>query len=58
MCAYIHTVMDTFVLDWITPGKLSQIPPVEVLIIGCDRYPGVPVTVEIKATKGGFRHFW
>ena len=28
----------------ITPGKLSKVPPVEVLIVGCDRYTEVPVT--------------
>ena len=27
-----------------TPGKLSQVPPAEVLIVGCDRYPEVPVS--------------
>ena len=26
----------------------------EVLIIGCDRHPEVPVTVEIKTIKGGY----
>ena len=30
-----------------TPGKLSQVPPAEVLIIGCDRHTEVPLTVEI-----------
>ena len=25
-----------------TPGKLSQVPPAEVLVIGCDRRPGLP----------------
>ena len=30
-----------------TPGKLSQVPPAEVLFIGCDRHTEVPVTVEI-----------
>ena len=30
-----------------TPGKLSQVPPAELLIIGCDRHPEVPVTVKI-----------
>ena len=30
-----------------TPGKLSQIPPAEVLIIGCDRHPELPVMVKI-----------
>ena len=30
-----------------TPGKLSQVPPAEVLIFGCDRHIEVPVTVEI-----------
>ena len=29
-----------------TPGKLSQVPPAEVLIIGCDRRPELPVIVQ------------
>ena len=29
-----------------TPGKLSQVPPAKVLIIGCERHPEVPLTVE------------
>ena len=36
-----------------TLGKLSQVPPAEVLVIGCDRHPEVPVTVEIWTIKGG-----
>ena len=40
-----------------TPGKLSQVPPVEVLIIGCDRHTEVPVTVEIKKIIGGYSSF-
>ena len=36
------------------PGKLSQVPPAEVLIIGCDRHTEVPVTVDIWTTKGGY----
>ena len=30
-----------------TPGKLSQVPPAEVLIIGCDRRPELPGMVKI-----------
>ena len=26
----------------------------EILIIGCDMYPELPMTVEIKTIKGGF----
>ena len=51
---HTSTVMHTFVLDWITPGTLSQAPSAEVLIIGCDRDPEVPVTVKIKTIKGGY----
>ena len=36
-----------------TPVK-SQVPLVEVLIIGCDRHPEVPVIVEIKTIKGSW----
>ena len=39
------------------PGKLSQVHPAEVLIIGCDRHTEVPVTVEIKTIKGGYLSF-
>lgn len=35
-CLYAYT----------TPGRLSQVPPAEALIIGCDRYPELPVTVK------------
>ena len=38
----------------ITPGKLSQVPPLEVLIIDCDRNPEVPLTVEYYTTKDGY----
>ena len=38
-------------------NKLSQVPPVEVLIIGCDRHTEVPVTVGIKTIKGGYSSF-
>ena len=30
-----------------TPGKVSPVPPAEVLIIGCDRRPELPVMVKI-----------
>ena len=30
-----------------TAGKLSQVPPAEVLVIGCDRRPELPVMVKI-----------
>ena len=47
-----HTPMkDTYN---IRPDKLSQVPPAEVLIIGCDRHTEVPVTVEIKTIKGEY----
>ena len=39
--------------DTCTRLVLSQVPPAEVLIIGCDRHPGVPVIVENYTTKGG-----
>ena len=29
-----------------SPGKLSQVPPAEELIIGCDRRQELPVNVE------------
>ena len=29
------------------PGKLSQVPPVEVLVMGCDRRPELPVMVKL-----------
>ena len=35
------------------PAKLSPVPPVEVPVIGCDRHPDVPVTIEIQTIKGG-----
>ena len=44
-------------LSTVTPGKLSQVPPAEALIIGCDRHPEVPVTVEIRTIKGGCSSF-
>ena len=40
-----------------TPGKLSQVPPAEVLNIGCDRHTEVPVTIEMRTIKGGYSSF-
>ena len=41
----------------VTPGKLSQVPAAESLIIGCDRHQEVPVTVAIWTTKGEYSSF-
>ena len=35
-------------LLYLTPVKLSQVPPAEVLIIGCDKRPELPVMVKKK----------
>ena len=54
ICNIFKRRNDRHMPDWfafagtiVTPGKLSQVPPAEVLIIGCDRHPEVPVTIEI-----------
>ena len=43
----LRLIMFTLAEDINTPGKLSQVPPAEVLIIGCDRRPELPVMVRI-----------
>ena len=35
----------------LTPGKLSQVPPAEVLTIGCYRRPELPVVIKNIAKK-------
>ena len=35
-----------------------QVPPEEVLIIGCDRRPALPVIVKNNTITGGYSSFW
>ena len=38
-------------LLYLTPVKLSQVSPAEVLIIGCDKRPELPVMIKIQQKK-------